>query len=375
VSIRLRRLQAEYERLTSLFSDHERIRIAEAIGDPPDRYVIEYRVKGLVEENGEIKSRETHRAQITLGHNYPRERPRCVMLTPVFHPNIDHLAICTEDIGAAGQTLDQTIVFIGAMLAYQAYNLQSPRNGDAARWTDEHRDRLPLEGTDLMPRTLLHGAQIAAGPAPERCANCGRSGHEADLRFCSTRHRVCGSCRLTCSNCQQLLCPLCATRRCEQCEQPFCADCLVECAGCHQVVCLTHVRPCKACHEPNCVQHSQGEDHCAKCSDAQPHLVISRQDLRTVSPSALGRPAQTIKIGPPEPRRKSGKAVASLVFAIVGIPIIGLLLGWFAILFGGLALREINRAEHLTGRELAFSGMVVGAFDVVLWIALVLLIW
>jgi ubiquitin-protein ligase len=375
VSIRLRRLQAEYEQLANLLADHERIQIAEVMGDPPDRYVIEYHVKGLVEENGEIKGRETHRAQITLGHNYPRERPRCVMLTPVFHPNIDHLAICTEDIGAAGQTLDQTIIFIGAMLTYQAYNLQSPRNGDAARWTVENRHRLPLEGIDLMPRALLHSAEMAAGTTPEHCANCGRSGPEAELQLCSNRHLVCERCQLACDNCRQLLCPSCATRRCEQCEKPFCADCLLECAECHQMMCLTHVRPCKACHEPNCVQHLQGEDRCAKCSDAPPHLVISRKDLHAVSPSELGRPAQPNKIGPSEPRRNSGKAVASLVFGIVGIPLIGLLLGWFAILFGGLALREIKCAEHLMGRELAISGMVVGAFDVVLWIALVLLVW
>src|SRR4051812_42075484 len=108
MNVRLRRLQAEYARLQYIFEGHERIRIVEAAGQPPEKYVIEYRVKGLVEEkNAVIVEREVHRAEISLGPLYPREMPRCVMLTPVFPPNIDHLAICTEDIGAAGQWLDQ----------------------------------------------------------------------------------------------------------------------------------------------------------------------------------------------------------------------------------------------------------------------------
>src|SRR5918911_4132952 len=169
MSVRLLRLQAEHERLVRLFADHERIRIVESVGSPPERYVIEYNMRGLVEDKGELKEQNVHRAQIALGPNYPRERPRCVMLTPVFHPNIDHLAICTEDIGSADQTLDQSIVFIGEMITYQAFNLQSPRNGDAARWTAEHLEDLPLEGMDLVPHMLTQGldnsALIFAAPA------------------------------------------------------------------------------------------------------------------------------------------------------------------------------------------------------------------
>lgn len=155
MSVRLRRLQAEYERITQLFEKHERIRIVETYGNPPERYVVEYRLRGLVEEKGEIKERIVHRAQIVLGRNYPNELPRCNMLTPVFHPNIDHLRICTEDIGAAGKTIDQVITFIGEMIAFQTYNVKSPLNGDAARWTIEHMNELPLERVDLLPKATV----------------------------------------------------------------------------------------------------------------------------------------------------------------------------------------------------------------------------
>jgi len=126
------------------------------------------------------------------------------MLTPVFHPNIDHLAICTEDIGAAGQTIDQLIVFIGEMICYQAYNVQSPRNGEAAKWAREHAAEFPLENTDLTPAALMKDeplAEMAARRAQqvEHCDNCGAKGAVAELRRCVGGHMACSECGLSCA--------------------------------------------------------------------------------------------------------------------------------------------------------------------------------
>jgi ubiquitin-protein ligase len=336
MSVRLLRLQAEYERLLKLFSDHERIRIAESVGNPPDRYVIEYKVRGLVEEKSEVKEQLVHRAEITLGPNYPRERPRCVMLTPVFHPNIDHLAICTEDIRSAGQTLDQTIVFIGEMIAYQAYNLQSPRNGDAARWTTEHLNELPLEGTDLVPQLLTQGvadsefpltapawvqpvvtsvepafdtietvsAQSAPSLRPESqlsmCANCRRSLAPSELQRCANKHFVCGDCLLACQNCRQTLCVLCDARQCSNCRGLFCPDCRIFCQGCQSLTCVAHIRQCQLCSRWHCMkscarfcelcglsccqEHLDSANRCPKCVTDKPAATVANEDV------LVGRP-------------------------------------------------------------------------------------
>src|SRR2546421_9695664 len=181
MSVRLRRLYAEYERLKVLFAGHERIQIVEALGDPPDRYIIEYGVKGLTETREGIQESNQHRVQITLGPNYPNEMASCIVVgKPVFHPNIDHLAVCTADVSSASRTLDQTIVFIGELITFQAYNLQSPRNGEAKKWTEENLHRLPLERVELLPRKLLEGAplpvpRLAETPTEPKCANCGRN--------------------------------------------------------------------------------------------------------------------------------------------------------------------------------------------------------
>src|SRR5262245_11301987 len=288
MSVRIRRLFAEHERLKVVFADHERIRIVEAVGRPPDRYVIEYRVKGLVEEQGEIRERDVHRAEITLGVDYPREMPRCVMLTPVFHPNIDHLAICTEDIGAVGQMLDETVIFIAEMISYQAYNLQSPRNGDAARWTQENLGRLPLENVNLIPPVLLAGGAeaeialaaaaaweardvpsntpVAEEPAAPSCANCGRNDPQAEIVACAQGHAACQDCRLACANCGTSLCLCCPVERCTVCRALFCTDCVLRCTACNQPACLGHVRPCEACTRWTCVAHLDESARCPACA-------------------------------------------------------------------------------------------------------------
>lgn len=254
MNVRFRRLQSEYQRLKTVFAGHPRISIAEAIGHPPDKYIIEFRVKGLVEQDGQILERETHMVEITLGQNYPREMPRCVMLTPVFHPNIDHLAICTEDIGSAGQTLDRTVIFIGEMISYQAYNLQSPRNGDAARWTSENLERLPLESIDLVPQVLMDGAAeieiaVAAARAVQelerehgrKCAHCGGTSTQASYGKCGAGHDICAGCAIECTNCATSLCPVCGIRRCDLCGDPLCSDCEILCGACGSWVCLSHL--------------------------------------------------------------------------------------------------------------------------------------
>jgi ubiquitin-protein ligase len=491
MSVRLRRLYAEHERLKALFANHARIRIVEAIGDPPDRYVVEYHVKGLTEtKDGAIEERYLHRVQITLGPNYPKDMPTCVILgTPVFHPNIDHLAVCTEDVSAAGRTLDHTIVFIGELITFQAYNLQSPRNGDAAHWTEQNLSRLPLETVDLFPRPLLEGAAIPVTRAgdvytrpmpPEapsqreiRCGNCGKTGPAAGLRECSGHHVACSDCAIQCGNCARTLCALCDVHSCVECRRPVCVDCFAVCSHCNREICPAHVAQCPVCAALRCNtcshvcrgcgwrvcgEHLDRAGLCPSCrkpnagapvnvppvgpggtaqypvasavapeapesrstvavvelAPQQPHasapgqsepkftlqpiaqltkegngtmrqtppppvgpqqpagrVVITAEEAMVVPESAL-RPPNQFEIAPPAGPETSGKAVASLVFGIAAVPLLGLLVGWFAVLFGALAFRDINRNPRLRGRKMASYGISFGAFGIVVWLVLLI---
>lgn len=256
MSVRLRRLYAEHERLKLLFADHPRIRVAEAFGDPPDRYVIEYRMRGMTETKEGVRESHLHRIQITLGPNYPNEMPACSVIgAPVFHPNIDHLAVCTADVSSASRTLDQTIVFIGELITFQAYNLQSPRNGEAKKWTEENLNLLPLERVELLPRMLLEGASLpipnsADLSAYTKCTNCGREGFA--LKKCSNGHIICGDCTFFCANCGRHACVACAVHTCQECRRQVCSDCGVICPGCSRTVCAEHAWQCPLCSAIRC---------------------------------------------------------------------------------------------------------------------------
>jgi ubiquitin-protein ligase len=150
VNPRIRRLNADCKQMTAVFSKHPNIRIVGAEGTPPEKYVVQFNVLGLVlGEEETIGYRRMHRAEIFLTRDYPRRPPLCRMTTPVFHPNIDPQKICIGDHWSAGQTLPQLVVRIAEMIAYQSYNVKSPLNAKAAAWAEEHIEQLPLEKRDF----------------------------------------------------------------------------------------------------------------------------------------------------------------------------------------------------------------------------------
>jgi ubiquitin-protein ligase len=147
---RIRRLQADYEQVRTLFEKHPHIRLVSAEGEPPDRYIFEVSVHSLVPAEGDSFAIGTvHKVEVFLPLDYPRRPPFCRMLTPVFHPNIDPQKICIGDHWSAAQSLGQLVIHIAEMLCYQSYNVKSPLNARAAVWTQENTSRLPLESTDL----------------------------------------------------------------------------------------------------------------------------------------------------------------------------------------------------------------------------------
>ncbi len=148
-SMRRRRLLADEGAMRTAFAEHAMIRLIAAKGEPPESYELEYRVNGLARDAaGRPAARGEHRVEIQLTADYPRLAPRCRMLSAVFHPNIDGPTICVGDHWTAGERLVDLAIRIGEMLAYQAYNIKSPLDGEAAMWADLNGGKLP---TDARP--------------------------------------------------------------------------------------------------------------------------------------------------------------------------------------------------------------------------------
>jgi ubiquitin-protein ligase/DNA-directed RNA polymerase subunit RPC12/RpoP len=153
--VRTRRLLADAAAMSKTFSPGRVIELIEAVGEPPDCYRLRYHVRSLERPRlkGKPQPRDTHEIEVSLPEDYPRLPPVCRMLTPVFHPNIDTSTICIGDHWTAGERLVDLCIRIGEMLAYQAYNIRSPLDAEAAMFADLSADQLPTDPRDL--RSLL----------------------------------------------------------------------------------------------------------------------------------------------------------------------------------------------------------------------------
>jgi len=147
---RLRRLLSDYEKVRTEFAGHPYIDVIPLGGQPPERYRVTYRLKGLRWDKRQSRPIvvSQHVAEIILHQEYPREKPQCRMLTEIWHPNFGPY-ICIGDHWAAGETLADVIVQIGDMIQYKSYNPKSPLNGLAARWALDNRAYLPVGNIDL----------------------------------------------------------------------------------------------------------------------------------------------------------------------------------------------------------------------------------
>ncbi|MEN1759916.1 ubiquitin-conjugating enzyme E2 [Anoxynatronum sibiricum] len=150
MSARLRRLASDYDNLKLEFARHPHIDIEPISGDPPDKYLVTYKVKGfkLDERTGKPVLANRHQVEVYLHAAYPREKPRCQMKTPIFHPNF-RFQVCIGDYWGAGERLTDIIIQIGDMIQYKNYNPKSPLNIEASHWARENTHLFPADNVDL----------------------------------------------------------------------------------------------------------------------------------------------------------------------------------------------------------------------------------
>jgi ubiquitin-protein ligase len=165
-SPRTRRLALDEQMLQNLLQNWPLIQVTGKAGIPPEIYRITYNIRGLyVSASGEILERDTHVLELNLTLGYPKRAPQCRMLMPIFHPNFDDSMVCIGDFWAASEGLDDLIIRIGRMIAYQEYNTKSPLNGLAAKWAAQNSHLLPIDPRPVAPPWSNGEPQEAARPA------------------------------------------------------------------------------------------------------------------------------------------------------------------------------------------------------------------
>ncbi len=150
MTARMRRLASDFEQVKKDFAGHKNIIVTPVGDEPPEKYHVTYFVNGIyLLPDGRIETLGRHEIEITLHADYPRYKPICKILTPIWHPNFRDGQICIGDIWGAGESLSDIIINIGDMIQYKSWNSYSPLSADAAQWAMENKHLFPVGNIDL----------------------------------------------------------------------------------------------------------------------------------------------------------------------------------------------------------------------------------
>ncbi len=171
-SPRMRRLKADLVRMQELAAQSDYIEfkaISERRGLPPEKYIVTYKCKGIigVDRAGNPKFGNLHQVEIYLHNQYPQRWPGMKWLTPVWHPNINHLngTVCVDAAWwTASRSLDRLVLMIGEMVQYKNFHDDPtkppfPWDPEAARWSREYRRKHP-RAFPVDKRELLHPERV-----------------------------------------------------------------------------------------------------------------------------------------------------------------------------------------------------------------------
>jgi ubiquitin-protein ligase len=129
------------------------------LGDPPERYLITFKGKGLIRkgESDPVEVADVHRVEVRLGIDYPRSRPDLQWLASIYHPNISAVgAVClggysTHWVPSLG--LVELCEMLWDMVRYANFDPKSAYNYSAGRWSESQTQfDFPLDPRGLRDR-------------------------------------------------------------------------------------------------------------------------------------------------------------------------------------------------------------------------------
>jgi ubiquitin-protein ligase len=179
-SPRMRRLRADHELMRELEARSDLIHFEAKpgrAGMPPEKYIVTFKCKGIVsvDKNGDPRLGEYHQVEIYLHNQYPQRWPGMQWLTPIWHPNINHLngTVCIDAAWwTAGRSLDRLVLMLGEMVQYKNFHDDPTRppfpwDPEAARWCRAYRARhpnaFPVDKRELLrPERIKLGAPVEA---------------------------------------------------------------------------------------------------------------------------------------------------------------------------------------------------------------------
>ncbi|HEY3312157.1 MAG TPA: EsaB/YukD family protein [Anaerolineales bacterium] len=183
-SPRMRRLRADAELMKELAARSDLISFTAQSPQPnvpPERYIVSFKCKSIIGVDllGRPKYGELHQVEIYLHNQYPQRWPGMKWLTPIWHPNINHLngTVCIDAAWwTASRSLDRLVIMLGEMLQWKNFHDDPtkppfPWDADAARWSREYRkknpDAFPLDKRELLRPERIKIVEEPPKPRPK----------------------------------------------------------------------------------------------------------------------------------------------------------------------------------------------------------------
>jgi len=182
-SPRMRRLRVDYVLMQELSARSDLISYEAKrphANLPPETYIVTFKCKGIIDVDrlGNPKFGTLHQVEIYLHNQYPQRWPGMKWLTPIWHPNINHLngSVCIDAAWwTASRSLDRLVVMLGEMLQYKNFHDDPtkppfPWDPEAARWSREYRKThpkaFPVDERELLrpERVKLKAAEVKTKP-------------------------------------------------------------------------------------------------------------------------------------------------------------------------------------------------------------------
>ena len=159
------RLASDHELLMSLQAAST-IFTCEALSQPPERYMLTFRGKGLAHDvatASDISVSELHQIDLRLPYAYPSSPPDIRWLTPIWHPNVSFSGFVNlTDIGLAWTSdlaLDVVCERLWDVARAEFINRERATNFTAKNWFEkECQFALPLDPRPLRDRAAVREA-------------------------------------------------------------------------------------------------------------------------------------------------------------------------------------------------------------------------
>jgi hypothetical protein len=185
-SSRIARLNADRELLAALDAASS-IFSLEVSGDPPDRYTLTFRGKGLGRDasaGSEVAIVELHQIDLRMPYSYPASPPDIRWITPLWHPNVSFSGFVNPaDIGLVWTNeipLDLVCERLWDVARGAYVNLEKAANYSAKNWYEQEcpyelpvdprplRDKAGVSVTNVVKYQRRGSAvQLAAGTPME----------------------------------------------------------------------------------------------------------------------------------------------------------------------------------------------------------------